>query len=68
MELSPSNTTMEYVLPRPLAFPPAFLFVIDTTLIESELKALKDTLLLNLSLVPENSFVGLITFGRTVCF
>ncbi len=57
------------MLPRHQAPPPIFLFVIDLcveTNHEQELQALKDSLLLSLSLIPDNSMVGLITFGQTV--
>jgi protein transport protein SEC23 len=61
--------TVEYVLPRHAAAPPVFLFVVDLcleTAHELELAALKDSLLLSLSLIPETAFVGLITFGHVV--
>lgn len=65
-ELLANYTTMEYILPRNPVPPPIFLFVVDTCLIESELTALKEMLLMALSLLPEGAQVGLITFGTTV--
>ena len=66
-ELIPQYTTIEYALPtRQTLLPPIFLFVVDTCLYEDELQALKDGILLSLTLIPENSLVGLITFGAMV--
>ncbi|KAJ2798043.1 GTPase-activating protein S23 [Coemansia guatemalensis] len=65
-ELLPRFTTIEYELPRRSPVPPVFMFVVDTCLPEDELKALKDSLILALSLVPANALVGLITFGTMV--
>ena len=66
-ELLMDYTTMEYILNKPLAPPPVFLFVVDTCLAEDDLKALKDALLVSLSLLPQNALVGLVTFGTMVC-
>lgn len=66
-ELIPQFTTIEYSLTsRPALAPPIFLFVVDTCLDEKNLQALKDSLLMSLSLIPDNALVGLITFGTTV--
>uniref|UniRef100_A0A060T3C0 Protein transport protein SEC23 n=1 Tax=Blastobotrys adeninivorans TaxID=409370 RepID=A0A060T3C0_BLAAD len=62
-ELLPSSSTTEYVLSRPVQTPPIFLFVVDTCQDEENLKALKDSLIVCLSLLPPNALVGLITFG-----
>ncbi len=40
--------------------------VVDTCLDDEDLKALKETLVVSLSLLPSNAFVGLITFGTMV--
>jgi len=70
-ELIPRYTTMEYVTPRandrnPLP-PPIFLFVIDTCLTVTELEELKNTIVVTVStLMPPDSLVGLITYGKTV--
>lgn len=65
-ELHPSNTTIEYRLSRPAPSPPIFLYVVDTCQEEDSLSALKESLVMSLSLLPENALVGLITFGTMV--
>ena len=68
-ELIPNYTTIEYALPRAPAGPPAFLWVVDTCLEESELQSLKDSLEQVLQLLSANAphaLLGLITFGTTV--
>ncbi|CAE7212647.1 unnamed protein product [Rhizoctonia solani] len=62
-ELLPKYTTIEYTLSRPAPVPPIFLFVVDTCLDEEDLKALRDALVLSLSLLPAHALVGLITYG-----
>ncbi|KAJ4378254.1 GTPase-activating protein S23 [Didymella sp. IMI 355093] len=62
-ELHPSSTTIEYRLPRPAPAPPIFLFVVDTCQEEDSLKALKDSIIMSLSLLPQYALVGLITYG-----
>ncbi len=64
-EIMQQNTTIEYVLdqtPRN----PIFLFLIDLCIAEEEVDALRSCVMQNLMLIPENSLVGLITFGRNV--
>eukprot|EP01089_Gocevia_fonbrunei_P021955 TRINITY_DN8693_c0_g1_i1.p1 TRINITY_DN8693_c0_g1~~TRINITY_DN8693_c0_g1_i1.p1 ORF type:complete len:746 (+),score=179.00 TRINITY_DN8693_c0_g1_i1:39-2276(+) len=66
-ELVPTSTTIEYNLRLNSApIPPIFIFVVDTCLEEKHLQALKDSLLMSLSLIPENSLVGLVTYGSMV--
>jgi protein transport protein SEC23 len=65
-ELHPANTTIEYRLSRPAPSPPIFLYVVDTCQEEDSLSALKDSLVMSLSLLPENALVGLITYGTMV--
>jgi len=66
-ELIPRYTTIEYVLSRgQMTNPPVFVFVVDTCLLEEELTALKNALIMALSLMPENALIGLISFGKTV--
>eukprot|EP01100_Stratorugosa_tubuloviscum_P005562 TRINITY_DN2474_c0_g1_i1.p1 TRINITY_DN2474_c0_g1~~TRINITY_DN2474_c0_g1_i1.p1 ORF type:complete len:755 (-),score=374.32 TRINITY_DN2474_c0_g1_i1:175-2439(-) len=65
-ELINVYTTIEYELPRSVSSPPIFLFVIDTCIDEIELKALKESLIAQLALLPEGALVGLITFASTV--
>ncbi|KAG8900077.1 GTPase-activating protein S23, partial [Tulasnella sp. 403] len=62
-ELLPKYTTIEYTLARPAPIPPVFLFVVDTCLDEADLKALRDALVVSLSLLPPYALVGLITYG-----
>ncbi|GAA5958244.1 hypothetical protein JCM21900_000160 [Sporobolomyces salmonicolor] len=62
-ELLPSYTTIEYTLSRAAPIPPIFLFVVDTCLDDDDLKALKDSIIVSLSLLPPHALVGLITYG-----
>ncbi|KAJ3008083.1 hypothetical protein NUW54_g3297 [Trametes sanguinea] len=62
-ELLPKFTTIEYTLSRGAAVPPIFLFVVDTCVDEEDFKALRDALVISLSLLPPYALVGLITFG-----
>ncbi|CAO3641500.1 unnamed protein product [Cunninghamella blakesleeana] len=62
-ELLPRYTTIEYNLNRVAQIPPIFLYVVDTCLEEDDLKALKDALVVSLSLLPPYAWVGLITYG-----
>lgn len=64
-ELIPNYTTLEYILTRSVpAPPPVFVFVIDRCLLAEELHEMKSSLLLAINLLPQNSLVGLITFGK----
>jgi protein transport protein SEC23 len=65
-ELHVANTTIEYRLARPAPSPPIFLFCVDTCQEEDSLKALKDSIIMSLSLLPPNALVGLITYGTMV--
>ena len=65
-ELLPDYTTIEYTLSRQSSVPPIFLFVVDTCLEDEELVALKEALLVSLSLLPPNALVGVITYGSMV--
>ncbi|KAI3856084.1 hypothetical protein MKX03_037624 [Papaver bracteatum] len=65
-ELFPQYTTIEYESPsEKSSIPPVFLFVVDTCMIEEELGFLKSALSQAIDL-PDNSLVGLITFGSYV--
>jgi protein transport protein SEC23 len=66
LELQPQFTTIEYILNKSASTPPIFLYVVDTCLDESDLQALKDTLIVSLSLLPPTALIGLITFGTMV--
>ena len=66
-ELIPQFATCEYELPSvPPAGPPAFVFCIDTCAPVEELTELADSIQQILNLLPEDSLVGLITFGTNV--
>ena len=65
-ELLPKYTTIEYTLARAAQVPPIFLFVVDTCLDEEDLKALRDAIVVSLSLIPPYALVGLITYGTMV--
>ena len=65
-ELQPSNTTVEYILQKQAAATPIFLFVVDICQDPENFQALKDSLLVSLSLLPPDSLVGLISFGTHV--
>lgn len=65
-EIIPQYTTMEYVLDASTPSSPVFVFGIDTCIIEEELAQLKTSILQTLMLLPDNSLVGLITFGTNV--
>jgi protein transport protein SEC23 len=57
---------MEYTLSRPAQVPPIILFVVDTCVDADDLKALRDAIVVSLSLLPPFALVGLVTFGTTV--
>lgn len=65
-ELLPKYTTIEYTLSRPAQIPPIFLYVVDTCMDDDDLKALREALVVSLSLLPPNALVGLITYGTMV--
>ncbi|KAJ3382722.1 GTPase-activating protein S23, partial [Lobulomyces angularis] len=65
-ELLGAYTTIEYILSKPPALPPIFLFVVDTCIDDEDLKALKNSLVVGLSFLPQHSLVGLVTFGTMV--
>lgn len=65
-ELHPQSTTIEYRLARPAPSPPIFVYVVDTCQEEDSLKALRDSLIMSLSLLPPNALVGLVTYGTMV--
>ncbi|EGG24940.1 putative transport protein [Cavenderia fasciculata] len=65
-ELLPNASTIEYLLPTKESAPPIYLYIVDTCLPDDELQKLIDSLTMSLSLIPENSYVGLITFGSMV--
>uniref|UniRef100_A0A7S1BQW7 Protein transport protein SEC23 n=1 Tax=Corethron hystrix TaxID=216773 RepID=A0A7S1BQW7_9STRA len=66
-ELIPDFTTCEYEPPSaPPTSPPAFLFLVDTCIPTDEIAELCDSISQILQLLPEDSLVGLITYGTNV--
>jgi protein transport protein SEC23 len=65
-ELMPGMTTIEYKMPQRGLSPPVFFLVVDTAMIEDELEAIKQSLIVTLDMIPETAYVGLITFGTVV--
>lgn len=68
-ELFPQYTTIEYHCDSPgerSSLPPVFIFVVDTCIIEEELSFLKSSLSQAIGLLPDNSLIGLVTFGTLV--
>lgn len=67
-ELFPQYTTVEYdsVNDSGPHVPPVFLFVVDTCVIEEEIGFLRSAISQAVELLPDNSLVGLITFGSFV--
>ena len=65
-ELIGDCTTMEYVLQQPMAPPVTFLFVVDVAIIDEELQQIKDSICQSLMFLPQNAYVGLITYGKNV--
>ncbi|WFD08597.1 GTPase-activating protein S23 [Malassezia vespertilionis] len=65
-ELLPKYTTIEYTLSRMSQIPPIFLYVVDTCMDADDLKALTESLVVSLSLLPPHALVGLVTFGTVV--
>jgi len=63
-------TTVEYETGRQSALPPVFFYVVDTCFegedVEAEFAKLKESLVLSLSLLPENALVGFVSFGKHV--
>ncbi|KAJ7008740.1 protein transport protein SEC23-like isoform X1 [Populus alba x Populus x berolinensis] len=69
-ELFSQYTTIEYEEPQMISSsspsPMIFMFVVDTCMIEEEMAFLKSALSQAIELLPDNSLVGLITFGTLV--
>lgn len=65
METLDFLTTVEYILPSNVK-PPTFLFVVDVSIDEEELCAIKQTISIIANTIPKTSMVGLISFGSVV--
>ncbi|RLV91196.1 Protein transport protein SEC23 [Spathaspora sp. JA1] len=68
--VTPEYSTVEYKTGKHAALPPIFFYVVDTCFEQSEeedsLAQLKESLIVSLSLLPEDSLVGFISFGKHV--
>lgn len=67
------SASVEYTLSKTSPVPPIYLFLVDTCpssndaeVMEEEWQALKESLLLSLSLLPPDTLVGCVTFGQLV--
>ncbi|CAG9326527.1 unnamed protein product [Blepharisma stoltei] len=65
-EMTPQFTTMEYILGHSELVPSIYLFIIDTCCTTEELNSLKSSIINSLSLIPENSYIGILTIGKNV--
>ncbi|GMJ11839.1 hypothetical protein like AT2G21630 [Hibiscus trionum] len=65
-ELFPQYTTIEYKSPGEASLHSVLMFVVDISIIEEEMTFLKSALSQAIGLLPDNSLVGLITFGMLV--
>ncbi|OMJ85523.1 hypothetical protein SteCoe_13137 [Stentor coeruleus] len=63
-ELAPQSTTIEYILATKQIFPPVFIFLIDTCCSLEELSYQKSSLQQILNLLPSESIIGLISYGK----
>eukprot|EP01029_Cantina_marsupialis_P024627 TRINITY_DN63808_c0_g1_i1.p1 TRINITY_DN63808_c0_g1~~TRINITY_DN63808_c0_g1_i1.p1 ORF type:complete len:793 (-),score=233.05 TRINITY_DN63808_c0_g1_i1:146-2524(-) len=66
MELFADSSTVEYISQNRQMPAPVFFFVIDTTVSKEDLEALKDSLQQALACLPEEAYVGFISFGTMV--
>ncbi|GEQ66561.1 hypothetical protein JCM33374_g224 [Metschnikowia sp. JCM 33374] len=68
--LNPDNSTVEYTTGREAKLPPIFFYVVDTCFegedVADAFEALCDSLSLSFSLLPSDSLVGLVSFGKHV--
>ncbi|KAB2623292.1 transport protein SEC23-like [Pyrus ussuriensis x Pyrus communis] len=70
-ELYPQYTTLQYALPTDSSAPqslpsPVFLFVLDTCMIEEEMRYVKSALKRAIGLLPDNALVGFVSYGTQV--
>lgn len=67
IEANTNSTTIEYISQKTSAFPPVFMFVIDTSTYDQERHEMMiRTVSHALKLLPDDSLVGLITFGTNI--
>lgn len=66
-ELSPENTTVEYLIEEnENPVPPVYFFVVDVCCTEKQHQQLKNLLLQTLACIPNNALVGFISFGTII--
>ncbi|XP_061363758.1 protein transport protein SEC23 E-like isoform X1 [Gastrolobium bilobum] len=69
-ELFSHYTTVQYILQNPNVAPsiqsPVFLFLLDTCMIHEEMEFVKSALRQAIELLPDNAFVGFVSFGTQV--
>mmetsp|Transcript_470 Transcript_470/g.1093 ORF Transcript_470/g.1093 Transcript_470/m.1093 type:complete len:758 (-) Transcript_470:1-2274(-) len=66
-ELFPNYGTVEYTLTSSVPpHPPVYVFVLDTCVPEDELNIAKAAITQSLQIIPEEAYVGLVTFGTHV--
>lgn len=66
VQCQPESSTVEYIFNRGSSVPPIFVFVVDTCLNEEDFQALKESLLISLNLLPPDSLIGFVSFGKVV--
>lgn len=70
LSLNVENSTVEYSTGRTAKLPPIFFYVVDTCFegedVEDAFQALRESLTLSLSLLPQDAMVGLLSFGKHV--
>ena len=66
-EINQGLTTVEYISAKTSAFPPVFMFLIDTSTYDQERHELMINVIQTaINLLPDDAMVGLITFGTNV--
>lgn len=66
VQLNPDCSTMEFVLGKRPDRPFTFMYVVDTSLDEEDMVALKEGILDSIRLLPPDALVGFITFGKNI--
>jgi protein transport protein SEC23 len=64
VEVLEDQSTIEYISSSVEKTPNIFLFVVDTCIPQEELDSVKDSLQMSLNIMPPDTLVGLITFGK----
>ena len=65
-ELMQQYSTIEYLSTAKEIVPNVMLFLIDTCVSAEELNAIRDSIQQSLNIIPTETYVGLITFGRFI--